>query len=516
MGKLSNFDHYKQGGYKRDRNKYSCILLEDPGDLLRPTPFYNREKELASLARGWNYLPKGAMAMVYGRRRLGKTYLLQRLFTEPAEVETRVVYYLASQSTDEVHRREMADRVLAALPDPFASIEELAVSWMALLRYASRRAREIKGEARVAIVLDEFPYLVEKTPELPSILQGWWDAEGLHSPIYAVLCGSQLSAMAALGEETKPLYGRFNAGRHLVQPMRYDDVGRFYEGQAHYGPAEKLKMYGALGGAPRYHAMVRPDRPWDEELVDLLFRPGGQLEDEARFLLSSEQIRDVATYQAVLGAVASGRTRRGAIANATGIGENGLSHPLNVLQELGWVAREKPYGEKGEGRALYRVADPFLSFHHRFVTRTASAVQFADPMAVFKRDVEPHFADYMGRHVFESVCAQWLWKRAATELGLMPTDLGRWWSRDGQTEIDLVAPLDGSGTLFGECKWSANAPVDTDVLVGLQRKVVKLPEPKWLKDPRYVLFSLGGFSERLRSIARNDPHVMLVDGSMLF
>jgi AAA+ ATPase superfamily predicted ATPase len=469
--------------------------------------------ELASLARGWSYLPKGALAMVYGRRRLGKTYLLQRLFTEPTEVETVVSYYLASQSTAEVQRLEMAEQMLAAMPDPNTTAEELAGSWMALLRYASRRARE---HARVAIILDEFPYLVEKTPELPSIIQRWWDTEGVHSPVYTVLCGSHLSTMVALGEGTKPLYGRFNAGRHLVQPMRYDDVGCFYDGQPHYGVVEKLYMYGALGGSPRYHSMVRPERPWDEQLVDLLFRPGCQLEDEARFLLSSEQIRDVATYHAVLDAISTGKTKRGEIANATGIGDNGLSHPLNVLQELGWVVREMPYGEKSASRALYRVADPFLSFHHRFVTRVASNVQFTNPMAVFRRYVEPYISDYMGRHVFELICAQWLQKHAAADLGVLPTDLGRWWSRDGQVEIDIVASLDGGATLFGECKWSAKSLVDTDVLGKLQGKVAKLPHSDWLSDPRYVLFSTGGFTKPLRSIAKNDPRVMLVDGSMLF
>lgn len=484
--------------------------------IIRPEPFFNRRKELAALGRGWDDAPNGALAMVYGRRRLGKTYLLQRFFTEPADVKVRVAYYLASQSTPEGQRLEMAERVMDALSDPYTSVEDLGVSWMALLRYASRRARELGDRARVALVLDEFPYLVDKSPELPSIVQAWWDADGVHSPIYAVLCGSQLSAMASLGEETKPLYGRFNAGRHVVQPMAFDDVGCFYDGRPHYGAAEKLLMYGALGGTPRYHSMVRTDRPWDEQLVDLLFRPGCPLEDEVRFLLSSEQIRDVASYQAIFGAVASGKTKRGEIANATGIGDNRLSHPLNVLQELGWVVKEKPFGETSDSRSFYRVADPFLSFHHRFVSRLASAVQFSDPTAVFKRAVQPHIADYMGRFVFESVCSQWIRKRASSDLGLIPTGLGRWWTRDGQVEIDIVAPLETGETLFGECKWSVDALVDSDALTRLKANASRVPDPKWLADPRYVLFSVGGFTDRLRSIAKNDPRVTLVDGSMLF
>ena len=137
-------------------------------------------------------------------------------------------------------------------------------------------------------------------------------------------------------------------------------------------------------------------------------------------------------------------------------------------------------------------------------------------MDVFRRIVEPRLADYMGRFIFETVCAQWLQRRAFTELDIQLLDLGRWWSRDSQVEIDLIGPLDGGGTLFGECKWSVGAAVDVDVLTRLQGKVARIPKPGWLTDPQYVLFSVGGFSDRLRSIAASDGRVHLVEGTMLF
>jgi hypothetical protein len=85
-----------------------------------------------------------------------------------------------------------------------------------------------------------------------------------------------------------------------------------------------------------------------------------------------------------------------------------------------------------------------------------------------------------------------------------------------QLEVDIVAPLEAGGTLFGECKWSAKTPADTDVHSDLQRKVARIPEPAWLVDPSYILFSVGDFTDRLRSISANDPRIMLVDGAMLF
>jgi hypothetical protein len=113
--------------------------------------------------------------------------------------------------------------------------EDIAVSWNALLRYATQQTKERKRAAgRFALILDEFPSLVDQTPKLPSILQAWWDREAVHFPLLIVLCGSQLSAMAALGQESAPLFGRFNAGIFHLDPLHYEDVAAFYAGSPRY------------------------------------------------------------------------------------------------------------------------------------------------------------------------------------------------------------------------------------------------------------------------------------------
>jgi hypothetical protein len=224
------------------------------------------------------------MVLLYGRRRLGKTFLLQRYFTGGAagdEREKPHCYFLAEQYTAATQRLTLAHQLVTALPAQGVAAEEIAVSLNALLRYASQQAQARKKSAgRFALILDEFPYLVAQTPELPSILQAWWDREGVHSPLFVVLCGSQLSAMAALGHERAPLFGRFNAGVFHIEPLHYEGVACFYEGSRHYGVKEKLLMYGVFGGTPRYHALVDTSRPPAEEIVTLLMQPRAILENE--------------------------------------------------------------------------------------------------------------------------------------------------------------------------------------------------------------------------------------------
>ena len=481
-------------------------------------PFVDRLNEMAALDRAWARKSAG-LAMVYGRRRLGKTHLLQRFLMNVGQAKPGAsgrCYYLADQSTAENQRLALAERLMEAFPSPGVEPREIAVSWNFLFRFFAAQAKALKDQGKAALVLDEFPYLVAQSPELPSVIQAWWDQEGSHAPVFVVLCGSQLSIMSALANETAPLHGRFNAGRIRLEPMPYADVAMFYAKPRSYGPREKLTMYGVFGGTPRYHALVDPDAPWNEQIVDLLLRPGAPFEGEARALLASEQIRDPAPYNAIVGAIARGCTRHGEIINATGINPQAATHPLNVLQELEWVKKERSYGETSDRRAIYRVADPFLLFWYRFGAPLASALRFEDPMLVFRERIEPSLAGYMGEEIFEEVCAQWLRSTARTRLGQFIVSMGRYWSRDGQTEIDIVADFEDGGKLFGECKWSANTPCGVSTYARLRSKVEGLPDEGWKQGAEYILFSLGGFSDEMRTIAAAENGVHLVDGKALF
>ena len=481
---------------------------------LKPEPFFNRTDELSALDRAWKHRGHGGqMALLYGRRRLGKTYLLQRYFTggvSGREEPRPHCYYLADQTTEAVQRLTLAQQLLVALPsEGGVAPEEIAVSWNALLRYVSQTALgRGKGKGRFSLILDEFPYLAERTPELPSIIQAWWDREGVHAPLIVVLCGSQLSAMAALGRESAPLFGRFNAGVSLLEPLHYDDVAAFYADSSHYSLTDILTMYGVLGGTPRYHALVDPTQPMQAEIVALLMQPRAALENEVKFLLGSEQIRDPAPYNAILGVIASGETQFGHIQQHSGIENGTLSFHLKTLQELGWVRRELPFGETSDRRALYQVADPFLAFWYRFVAPLSSALQFSEAQGVYRDRVAPYLADYMGRYVFEEIAAQWLHRHAQSRLKLNIQRMGRYWSRDGRIEIDIAAELAGGSFLFGECKWSGKSAVGLSVYSGLQAKIAQLPEASWREKPTCVLFSVGGFTPELIHLA-TDPQERL-------
>ena len=101
--------------------------------------------------------PAGQFLLLYGRRRLGKTYLLQHFFQADSKPHA---YYLADQTTASTQRLALAESLLAALPDEGVNLGDLAVSWNAILRFISQKCQG--RSERFGLILDEFPYLVAR------------------------------------------------------------------------------------------------------------------------------------------------------------------------------------------------------------------------------------------------------------------------------------------------------------------------------------------------------------------
>ncbi len=161
--------------------------------------FVGRVRELETL-RGAADRKSAALVLVSGRRRIGKTYLLQR-FVE----DRRAIFYHATRQAPSAEltafTREV-ERVLGNFPPGYAY-----PTWEAALDDVAARP----DGRRLIVILDEFPYLCDSNPGMPSIVQRWWDLRGRESSVMLVLCGSAQSFMADLDTGSAPLHQRFTA-----------------------------------------------------------------------------------------------------------------------------------------------------------------------------------------------------------------------------------------------------------------------------------------------------------------
>jgi AAA+ ATPase superfamily predicted ATPase len=260
--------------------------------------FIGRALELSRLRKEFA-TNRPSLLVVYGRRRIGKSTLPREAARDRPHVlyqATRVTAALNLESLKaEIARSLGGDDLLNGLGD-----------WLGVLTYLARKAEEMAG---LVVVLDEFPYLVDADPSLPSVLQKVWDSGSpATGRLNLVLCGSLIAQMKSLLAERNPLYGRQTLAMEL-QSLPPRDAAAFVPG---YSAEDQILTYGILGGVPFYLRLCDPGASLEENIVKLLLTDAGPLVDEPNVLLQSE-LRETQRYATILAAIADGRTKAGEI-----------------------------------------------------------------------------------------------------------------------------------------------------------------------------------------------------------
>lgn len=459
--------------------------------------FIGRKDELRVLEERWR-TGRPELIVVYGRRRVGKTELLLQ-FSRRRRKKT--LYFLATQVTRKEHLRQFTGLMRTIFTDPLLHAMTFE-TWEDVFIYLGEKAKQ----ERLLVVLDEFPYLVDSSPELPSVLQKFWDLQAPQTRIFLVLCGSHMGFMETevLGEKS-PLFGRRTA-QILLRPFDYREAGLFFP---NYTNEEKLRVYGMLGGMPAYLLRFSGERSLEDNLYLEMLHPQGFLYVEPQFLLKME-LRDPRVYAGILGAIASGCTRLNEIAQRVGLPVQKVSKYLTVLQEMGLVAREVPFTARAPHRSKkgrYRIVDPYLNFWFRFVQPYTSLIESGRGKAVFQRYISPYFSSYMGR-IFEQIARAYMIRYAPDAWAIPPVmRVGREWH--GDVEIDVMAEhVDGSWSL-GKCKWTRRV-LGEGIYRNLREKTQQLSA--WVRFPdrvRFFVFSTGPFSQRLHRRQDRDTFFLI-------
>lgn len=430
--------------------------------------FVNRRQELERLEDWWRGARQGALGLVWGRRRVGKTELLQHFARG-----RRTVFHIAARRPAPDELRLLATEVAATVSDGFRDLGARPfVDWTDALETAAAAARD----EPLLLVLDEFPELLEVTPELPSVLRAVWERVRPRTHLRLLLCGSALRTMEAMQEEREPLYGRIELSL-MVHPFRPQEASQLLPDLP---PADRALVWGIVGGVPQYLTWWDQQGTIAQNLETLVCTPGGRLLLEGDLIMATEGGRGDLSGQ-TLYAIGAGRTRFGEIKDAV---RSDPTRTLERLRELRLIERILPVTED-EGasrRRLYRIADNFLAFWLSVAARYRTQIDLGlgkSILPVMMRELD----DFMGPRWEEAFRIHL--RRMAQEGRLSPeiVAIGPFWGPaggdEGEHEIDAVA-LAGReriAVLAGEAKWARR--VDGRRLRWeLERKVRSLPKAR--------------------------------------
>ncbi len=453
--------------------------------------FIGREKELKTLNKLYNS-DKFEFAVIYGRRRVGKTALISEFIKDKNAIFFTCVETNTKQNLDNFSKCIMEYNTGITVDSSFSSFQSA-------LEYVF----ELASSKRLVLVIDEYPYIARASKSLASTLQLLIDKNMANSKLFLILCGSSMSYMEDHVLAYKaPLYGRRTA-QLKIKPFDFFEACRYF---THLSDVDKALAYGIVGGTPQYLMQLDDNLSIEENIKNTHLNPSSSIFEEPNNLLKQE-VREPAIYNAVITAIATGCSKMNEISNKIGEDTSVCATYIKNLITLGIVKKESPYGEKSSRKTLYSIEDNMFRFWYRFVPENASIISRGASDLAYNR-IAPELSSYMGG-VFEDICKQYLWKlliegRCAVNF----SDISRWWGTNPKTrsqeEIDIIG-ADKDSALFAECKWT-NEKVNLRVLDTL----VERSELFNYKKKYFYLFAKTGFTKACIERAADMDNVTLV------
>ena len=423
--------------------------------------FVDRIEETARLRDALSR-EKFSLVVVYGRRRLGKSTLIKRGLSDSD------VYFLSDRSEGQ-HQRILLAKVVAQV---FPDFDKLVYpDWESLFRAVNYRT-----DKRFTLCLDEFPYLVEQSPELPSVLQKLVDEKQLKYNL--VLCGSSQNMMYGLFlGSTAPLYGRADEIMRLT-PIRLP----YIQEALNLDAVSAVEEYAVWGGVPRHWELRETRNSLSDALWHNILSINGTFYEEP-IKLFQDDVKDIVKTSTIMSYIGSGANRLSEIAARCNEPATNLSRPLKKLIDLGFLEKDVPFGidEKNAKKSLYKIADPFMAFYYQFVVPNRSFIELGRRLPI-EQALAAHFPEYVSMH-WEKLCRDAVTGNMVN--GIVYGKVKRWWGpvlnekkEPEQIEIDVMAEsLDKKYLLVGECKWT-NQENGKQLTAELLRKANLLPFAK--------------------------------------
>ena len=458
--------------------------------------FHGRDTELEELNK--LYDRSGfRFAVVYGRRRVGKSTMINRFISEGNKPSIR---FMGLDQNDKQNLEGFSEAVLAKYPaakDYLTGFE----SWEKALDYIVASAESEK----LVLFIDEYPYLATANRAVSSVLQKYADYKFRETNIMLILCGSSMSFMEnhVLGGKS-PLYGRRDM-QFKVEPFNYYESARFFDG---WSNVDKALAYGIAGGVPLYLQQLSNCGSIAKGVKDSFLRKTGALYEEPRNLLLQE-LREPAVYNTIIKSIATGSTKPNEIATKTGEDSNKVSKYLTTLISLHLVKKELPVISAQERNGIYRLSDNMFRFWYKFVIDNNMHIEGGQIDYIYDEKILPNLNAYMG-HIFEDICIQFMKRKIMDkEMPFIFDSIGRWWGNNPeqkkQREIDIIASS-GKSAIFGSCKWT-NEKIDKQDYDDLIENTNMF---KQFTKKYYYFFSRTGFTSEVIKLAQSNPNVRLI------
>lgn len=419
-----------------------------------------------------------ATALIFGRRRVGKSELVKYSLKENNEVK---IYYECKEVSEKSNAQGLSDILSEELNLPRLKFEDIE----SILKYIF----ELSINKKIILVLDEYSYLKKTINGIDSILQVLIDKYKDKSKLSLIILGSYVDIMKSMLLHSNPLYGRIDLTIEL-KPMDYYDSSLFYP---NFSSEDKIKIYSVFGGIPYYNRLIDDSRSVKENIIELIASNGARLENEVSMYLNSE-ISKIVNVNEVFEALSKGYCKYSDLLSQSHVSSGPtLIDVLDKLIRMGVVSKMSPINDSNNKKKFgYYISDNLSLFYYRYIFKYLSQMKIMNADFFYSKYIEQDFEQQYVPHVFETICMQYLIrKNKKGEINPVFEKIGKYYYDNPKEhtngEFDVVTQ-DEKGYVFYEVKFRKN-PINASII----ENEIKQVKSTGLNCYKYVFISKSGF-----------------------
>ena len=431
--------------------------------------------------------PESEFLAVYGRRRVGKTFLIERFYAE------QMVFSVTG--INQPRKRFQLDNFMDALnrlvPED-QRIEETPTSWLLAFRHLRDHLESIVNDNKKVIFIDELPWLATRGSAFLSALENFWNGwASKRNDILLVVCGSAASWMIKnVVRNRGGLHNRITRRMRLMPFDLYETEQFLQKRGVQLERYDVLQLYMVMGGIPHYLKEVRRGQSATQAIDSICFTRDGLLQSEFADLYAGLFSRPELYIEIVrqLAANPSGLTRTELLRRTKLSSGGSTSRIFDALEESGFIHRYYPVG-KNSKNGIYKLSDFYSAFYLKFVVKSrATGVG-----TWIKLSRTSSWRAWSG-YAFERLCLAHL-PQIERGLGISGifTEASTWYRKGtndtARAQIDLVIVRSDRTISLCEMKFSQDEfIIDKTYAISWRRKIAAFREETQTKSSLFLTF----------------------------
>lgn len=389
-------------------------------NFFEPMKFVDRTRETASLQTIQKQsLEHAQFTVLTGRRRIGKTSLVFHAYKDMP-----FLYFFVSKKSESELCAAYQQEISAKLGIPMLGRVMLFADIFEYIIQLSKRQP-------ITLFIDEFQEFMRINASIYSDMQRIWDINKEEARINLIVGGSVQTMIHQIFENKKePLYNRQTAMMRLKKfpPSILKEILASHN--PNYSSDDLLALYSFTGGVAKYVELLMDNgATTKDQMIEAIIQPDSVFLSEGKNLLIEEFGKDYGVYFSILTAIASGHSQRSRIEDIIGKEIGGY---LTMLEDTyGLISKHKPLFATANSNIRYRLDDNFLIFWFRFVFKYNYMLEidaFEALRQIIRRDYETFSGKMLENYFKEKLAEEQQFTR-----------IDNWWSRNGETEIDIIA-----------------------------------------------------------------------------